>query len=213
MFQTPDGRWHSLVRAWAGGRPIPFHEVSVSLLRDGAPAVETLSVQNLGNGWIRASYLPEGEGRDEIVFSAPSRGFEARDIQGVWSVHRLDHDFREPGFLRLNEPEPQRYRIRVFRMDDWNAGRQSPADCLADVAADAQGKWMEPVFVAAGRYVVAAFGPGRVVVIAANLDVGPHQGDPDYSWYSEDPEGILVEDPYGVVQSLLLEEEDEVVSP
>lgn len=195
MYETPDGRRVSLIRAW-NGRPIPRQALTVRLLRDWAEVGDLVSVEELGDGWIRASYRPSSDGFDLLEFLAPDYGFRAADHLASPSVHRLNHDFRSPGYLRLYHPEAASFRVRVYRRSDWLQGRQQPEDAVAETGLDAQGRWLEPVFVYAGAYVVAAFRPGEVFVLNPALEVGPQAGDPDYALSADESRAasLLLED-------------------
>ena len=207
MFQGSDGRKVCLFRAWKGA-PIPLVSLVIRLFRDGEQAGDPVQIEDLGDGWFRISYVPSWDGFDQLQVAAPSYGFELWDPEAPSSVHRVDHDFRIPNSLRFYHPEADRFRIRIFRWTDWLRGRQDSAFYLAESALDSSGRWLTPVFLHAGKYVVAAVRDGEVYVLGGVLTIG---GEGDYNYANTDfrSNTLAVEDDNGSDDLILEEEEDD----
>lgn len=106
--------------------------------------------------------------------SAPSAPFQApRNEPAVPNNVRLDHNYGSAGALRYqaaNGAPVENAIIRVFKKTDFDQGRRD--NPLAVTLTNADGNWVNPIFVTTGfTYVVqfakeGLYGPDKVEVIA-----------------------------------------------
>jgi len=152
------------------------------LFRNGAEVFDSVVVTGIGGGLYKAVYTPSSYGQDSLILMVPSIGFYYKDETVEEALYPVSHDYPSADAMRLLEPDPENFQIRIYRAETWSSGLQTRDHCLAECDVAGDGRWRNSFLVPAGYYTVVAVRPGKTIILLNNFQIG------------RDVDAILLED-------------------
>lgn len=187
MAQVSTKRFIPWRIADVNGNPVTGRQLSalqVIFLRDSVACSDALNLNEIQPGLYFLEYTPSAIGEDyidiydatnderlvddEVIVSAASEGGS-----GGLNVVQLSQDTGGTGALKVTLSNPSTYTVYVFVSQDWQSGRCSATDAIAQTAINADGSWAEPsLTVLPGTYhIVAMSASGAVYVMRSFLQL------------------------------------------
>lgn len=95
------------------------------------------------------------------------------EVQGSGSVV-VDHDYGGTDALAVMTTEGARVdgvSIRAYREADYSAGNRGPSFVVAEILTNVDGRWIQPMMLESGSYILLLFKRGAIESKAVSLTV------------------------------------------
>lgn len=133
--------------------------LQVTLYRDAQACTDVVTLTNWDNaGLYYASYKPTAKGHDYLEIYDPLydlRFIDAEDISpatdgsspdsDISQVIGLTQDYGAEGRFKIEDRNPSRFNVLVYKSFDWQSGRTNPSYSIAGTSIDDLGNWTAPM--------------------------------------------------------------------
>jgi hypothetical protein len=171
------------------GNPVTGRQLSalqVIFLRNAAACSDALNLNEIQPGLYFLEYTPSSTGEDYLDIYDATNDERLVDDEVIvtiatgdggsgsgLNVVQLSQDTGGVGALKVTLSDPSTYTLYVFVSQDWQSGRCSAADAVAQTAISSDGSWAESsLTVLPGTYhVVAMSANGTVYVMRSFLQL------------------------------------------
>jgi len=155
----------------ANSRPVTgrtLSSFSITLLRNGSPCSDPLTLTDLGNGEYALQYTPSAAGTDDLQIDDNVIGLHFRDIEAVGV--QGDAPVTLMGDLLPSYPNLAPSVLYAYFSSDWSTGNTNPSFAQGSYQLDSTGQWS--LLLLPGVYdLILRDASGTTIVFQTNVEV------------------------------------------